>query len=53
MNLREEQRATAKHKEDVINLTSVIKKLEEDNLFLADFTKELEDTIVRKDKEHS
>ena len=53
MNLREEQRVAAKLKEDVNNLTSVIKKFEEDNIFLADFTKELEDTIIRKDKDHS
>jgi len=33
-------------------LTLVIEKLKEDNLLLADYTKELETTITNNDEEH-
>lgn len=48
LTIRDEQRLSNQLKDEARNLTDVVKKLEQDNLFLADFIKELEDTIAKK-----
>ena len=48
ITIRDEQRLSNQLKDDARNLTDVVKKLEQDNLFLADYIKELEDTIAKK-----
>ena len=40
-------------KEENHQLASVIKKLKEDNLLLADFVKDLEDTIAKNEVDHA
>jgi hypothetical protein len=48
--LKEEERATFILNEEIDRLTIVIDKLKEDNLLLADYTKELESTIAKSDQ---